>query len=220
MLTKQIQLRKRLIKYCIILVLTIIIMGGIGFFISNYSDDTESDKSAKESDNNAIRSEYNAIKEQSNMSEKTINLYDKYTKNHNKDLALDRESAIKVLTKLREQYHFTQLEISILPITEITGATFKLKSGAMVKSEIQLSLEAVSDSFIYDFIIALKREFPGIVLVHEIKISRTGELSQNYISSSLSNHKLIPLTKASIDFSWIGIRSNPKEKQNGANNVR
>jgi len=214
MMLKQIRLKKKLIKFSIIAGVIVAILGLLAFFVSNYSDDLASEQSNKQAENDSIRAEYNTLTTQYGLTKKNKELYDNYIKSHNPSFVLDREISKTILKKLHDKYNLTSLEIVTSKIDYLTDKAFKTNSGDMIKYEVTLTFAGLSDSSIYELIDSLKQEMPGIVLIHDLKISREGDLSQTYISNSLNSHKLIPLIKGAIGFSWIGI--NPQDNKDDA----
>ena len=214
MMLKQMRLKKKLTKCSIIAGVIVVILALFAFLLSNYSDDSINEQSSKQAENDSIRAEYNTLTTQYGMTKKNKELYDNYIKSHNPSFVLDREVSKNILKKLHDRLHLTSLEIVTSKIDYLTDKAFKTNSGNMIKYEVTLTFSGLSDSSIYELINSLKQEMPGIILVHDLKISRDGDLSQTYISNSLNSHKLIPLVKGTIGFSWIGII--PQENKDDA----
>jgi len=217
---KDVQLRKRLIKNAIIAIgaLTILLVGAA--VISVHNDDALSEKHVKETDSSAKRSEVDAIKLQLNTKFDVSSFYDAYIKHHNDTFVLNREAATQLLTTLREKHHLVNLEVTIAPITDVPGENFQLKTGVMVKSEVKLIFNGLSDNSVYGFIEAIQGKLPGMVIVNNLKLTRTNSLSRN-ILLDLSQHKITPMISGELSFIWVGIRPKTEGKPvNGASNVR
>ena len=214
MTTKQVQLRKKFVKFSIISASIFVVLLALSFFIENYDNETLSERSTKQSDNDAISSEYNALTIEYGLTKTIKEAYDNYIKSHNPSFVLDREYAAKILKKLREKHNLIQLEMGTSKVDYLTDKLFKLRSGKVTKYEVNLKFSAMSDAFIYDLITSIKKEFAGIVLIHDLKIHREGELSPAYIANSLNSNKLTPLVTGSIEFSWLGISKDDSVNDN------
>jgi len=219
MSTKYNKTKKILIKHAIIISVTISILLGINIYISGYSDDLSGELAQKQSANDSIKSQYNNIMTKAGFSDKVVSFYNSYKLNHNAEFSINREDAKKIISELRKKHHLAEsLEMTILPSTEVQGTAFKLDSGVAIKNEVTLKFGAVNDNSVYNFIEELNYTMPGIILVHSLKLKRENDLSSDYVSSSLSSHKISPLINGELSFSWIGIR--PKPTDNGTGNAK
>jgi hypothetical protein len=221
MATKDVILKKRLIKEGIIAGVILCALGGAAFLASNFDGDAQAAKNAKQAENNSISSDYSSIKQLIGTQFELSEAYETYIKNHNNDFLLNREAVTNMLSNLREKNHLINLEVSIAPVSDMSGETFALKTGIMTKSDISLSFSAMSDNSAYNFIEELERELPGIVFVRDLKITRVAELSRNILLDLSQQHKITPMVTGEVSFLWLGIRPKPEEKPaNGAGNAK
>jgi hypothetical protein len=158
-----------------------------------------------------MNTERESIEEQLGTGLESNIFYDTYTKNHNADLQLKRDTATQWMSALHESNHLTGLNVSILPITDISLPLAPLKSGTLVKSDIHLTCAGVTDNSIYGFLSDLERKMPGMIAIQDIKLSRTADLSRDVVMN-LGQHHIVPLVTGDISFSWLGIRPSDSSK--------
>jgi hypothetical protein len=202
-------LKKRLIKNAILIAIILVAFTAGAFLLSNYDDNATAEQHAKEGENSQVRSESQTLQDQLGSGLEIGNFYDNYSKDHNSDFTLKRESATQWLTVFREKNHITNLSITISPITDTKIDGLQLRTGTLVKSEIHLTLSALTDNSVYNFIEAIQRQLPGITVFSEVKITRTADITRGVLIE-LSHHRITPLVTAEITFQWLGIQSDKK----------
>lgn len=211
MVAKDIILKKRLIRTACIVGVSVCALAGGTFFLSGYDDDTAAQKAAQQNENNQTAAERDMIRAQVSEGFESSNLYETYIKNHNASFTIDREAATQLLSALRVTYHLARLGMTIAPVSDMSGELFQLKTATMMKSEVSLTFSAVEDHSVYGFIETIQRQFPGIVLIHALKLSRTGDVSQPVLQD-LHSHKLASLVSGELAFTWIGMTLKPQDK--------
>ena len=200
-----------------ITVLVLALLGG-AYFLSDYDNTTQAEKQQQESENGVLRSEQSKIQIQLSTGFEVKTYYDTYIKNHSDNFALNRDTATQWLTVLHSQNHLANLGVTISPITDVAGSNFE--TGIMTKSEVNLTFNALTDSSVYGFIEALERQLPGLVIMHDLKLTHTAELSQA-ILIDLSQHKITPMVEGELAFTWLGLRPKPQEKSaSGATDIK
>jgi len=207
MATKDITLKKRLIKNGIVGGVAIASLFAGAMLLSDYDDNAQSEKRIKENENSAILSEHNAIQQELGTGFEVSAFYNAYSKYRNSNLLLKRDEATQLMSAMRERNHLTNLSVVISPITDVTADFGQIKSGVVVKSEVKLSFGAVTDNSAYGLIEELEHKLPGIVVIQDIKLTRTAEPPRN-LMTDLSQHKLAALVNGDVTFLWLGIRPN------------
>ena len=225
MASKDIQLRKRLIR-TVVLVGSALVLLTIGAeVLSGYDDDAVAEKSKKQGENDVIRSEYESVKGLLGVQYEVSSAYHVYIDNHNKELALDREAVTGLLKNLREKHHLANnIEVTFSPISDVPESTFPLKTGILVKSDVTVTFGALTDSSVYNFIEALQRELPGIVLIRDLKLKRAdpSRIPQSVLLDLAQQHKIGTLVEGELAFTLLGIRhrSEGDKPANGLANGR
>jgi hypothetical protein len=217
MATKDIILKKKLIKQGIIMLIVLGVLASGGFLLSNRDDDAQAEKHSHESQSAAMQSEHDSIKD-----ELGSNYYNTYAKSHNVDLIQNRQEASDLFYTLREKNHIaTDLVVDISPIMNVTPEIIHLKSGVLSKSEVTLKFSAVADSSIYGYIESIQRELPGFVIIEKLTFEKAGELSNDVIKG-LSQHQVSSVIKADLTFIWLGIHppEDPKKANSSTSGAR
>lgn len=203
-------LKLRFYKELMILGGVLAVLGAGGYFIQSWQDDAIQTQRGAEGEVNATRARLLELRNELQSSQHYFQLYDIYSKNHNKEFTLNREEATKWFVKQKDKFFLSSLSVSVSPIADLTKDGPTLKNGVPVKSDIKLTLTSVADTYVLKFVEAIQRELPGIVNVTDLQITKTQDLSQQFVEG-LKNHRLTPLVKAEISIAWIGIRLEEKK---------
>ena len=206
MATKDIILRKRLIKEGIIFFLALAILFAAGMMLSDYDDSTLSEKNTKEGENSSLRAQHASIQQELGTDIDVSTYYNTYFAGHNRNFLLNREFAAEWMAVMREKNHLANLALTISPTTDMPQDFMHLKSNIVTKNDVTLTFGAVSDNSIYGFIEAMERALPGIASFKDLRFTRDRELARNVITE-LSQHHIMPLVTGEISFSWLGMRS-------------
>ncbi len=210
MKSKDAILRKRLIRDLALIIIGVVVLLAGAFWVSYYDDDVQSEKKQKEAENDKLNAERETIEGQLRTGSEVNAYYNAYIKNHSSNFTLNREVATQWFSLLHAQYHLVSMAVTIAPIIDIPGDNFQLKTGMMSKSEINISFGALTDSSAYGFIEAVQRQLPGILLVHDLKLTRNADMSRS-ILMDITQHKITPMVTGEISFTWIGFRIKPEE---------
>lgn len=203
-------IKKHLIKECLLLAAGVTIVGIAAYFLDNYDGQLQSDHVAKENSVNSVRASVESLRSELENGNNQLALFNTYSLHHNSNFTLDREATTKWLVAQRDEFHLASLSISLPPFSDVPQEVVTLNSGHAIKSDVKLSISALTDNDIYAFIAKLQREMPGMVLVQELKITRSQDISAAIITE-LSKHHITPLVAAELSFTWIGIRFNSEK---------
>ena len=218
MLNKDKRLKKVIKTRAVIICLLSACMLTIILLIFSYSENLTSNKTTKENQNNSITHEKQEIEKLFGLSEQVMRDYNTYITNHNPDFIIKREAFTEILPSLSKQYHFANMEANVSSITEMSEAPFKLKTGKMLQSKIKVNFSALTDNSIYNFIYDLQHKLPGIMVVSELKLSKTKDVSNDTIKQSLTPHTITPFVVGEISLLWVGIEKDKKNEQDTIRN--
>lgn len=205
--------RKKLFKTAIISVVVVIGLAVGMYFSQTYVEDVQLERNSKEGAVNAVRAQLSELTQEMQSGQQQTHLHDTFVKNRSSSMTLNREQAMKWIVSQREKHHLVNMSISIPPFTTVQKDTFPLKTGEMIRSEVKITFDSITDHSVLTFISVLQKELPGAVFMKDIKINRTSDLSRNVLME-LSNHRIIPIVNAEVVFDWIGIREESKDKAN------
>jgi len=214
-MSKELQLKKVLIKTGIIVAVVAAAVLGISLFLSGYDEQMLGEQSQKQSKNNAISSEYKEIETNLGIENEVVKYYDSYSKGYNESYVIDRDAITKILTELRKKHHLANnVEVTVSPIIESSDTNFPLKSGKLAKSNVHIVMGALTDNSVYNFIYDLQHSLPGTVVVTELKLAKKEELSRGSVQAAVNQHNIIPLVTGDLSFIWLGINPNTAGGQN------
>lgn len=216
-ISKETQLKKNLIKQSAIMAVVMIVLGGIGFWLSGYNDTAQSDMSLKQNQNNMISSQYREIETNLGLQNEVAKYHDDYVKTNNENFVINRETIAESLATLRKTHHLIDMELTQSPITEVADNVLTLKSGKAVKSTVHITFGGLTDNSIYNFIFDLKHKLSGIVLVSELKIVKSGELNKAVVVAATEQHTITPIIKGELTFVWLGIAPTPENAKDTMN---
>jgi len=206
MAEKQKILKRLLIRAAVMTVVVACVMLSIVFLASKYDTSIVAEKASKISKNESITSQISDITNFINMSGQGITIYRDYFSNHNKELAIKRDVFNKFVSELSKKNNLAgNVEATISSISPIKEKEFILKTGKALKSNISMSFSVASDSSVYNFIYDLQHTLPGMIILTNLKLSKTGDFSKSNVSEALTNHTILPLIKVEMSIIWVGI---------------
>lgn len=214
MASKDKALKKQMLKEGILAIVVFIALAGGGMLASNYAEDAQMEKQAKATEGDAMMAERNSIKQELGSGFDVNNFYSLYSKNHSTDFQPKRETATQLMAALHESNYMTNLSVTISPIADAALPDLQLKSGKPVKSDVGLSFGSITDSSVFGFIEALERKMPGVVVVRDLKLNHTANVSRDVLYA-LSQHRITPLVTSDLSFIWLGIRPTEEAKKPG-----
>lgn len=208
-MSKELLLKKLLIKNAGIVAAVCAGFLTAAIFISNYNDTVQSEQSGKQGQNNSITAEIKDLETSLGIESQVVQYYDNYTKSHNDSFVINREIITNLLSELRKKHHLSNnIEVTVSPVSDVADNNFTLKSGKMIKSTVHITMGALTDNSVYNFIYDLQHKLPGIVLVSELKLTKKEELSRTNVLQAVNQHNIIPMVAGELTFVWVGIRPN------------
>ena len=220
--SKESVLKKLLIKNFVVAAGAVALVLGIALYLSDYDDTVQADLAAKQGQNNTASAEYKDIETTLGRQNEVAKYYEQYSKDHNTNFVIDRETIAGFLNSLRKTHHFADnLEVTVSSVTDIPDGGIGIKSGRLVKSTVHIVFKALTDNAVYNFIYDLQHKLPGAVVVSDLEITKTDDLSPGIVTQAVSHHTLTPMVKGQLSFLWLGVRPTQETPPaNGANNAR
>ncbi len=209
--SKDALLKKVLIKNVLTIAAVLAVVLGAAMYLSDYNDTVLAEQAAKQSQNNTTNAEMREIEATLGTQNEVAKYYDEYTKSHNTSFVIDRETIAGLLTSLRKTHHFANnLEVTVSSTTEVPDSGMGMKSGKMVRSNVHIMFNALTDNSVYNFIYDLQHKLPGVVVVSDLRLTKIDELSRTIVTQAVSRHSLTPMVKGELSFMWLGIRPAPE----------
>lgn len=124
----------------------------------------------------------------------------------NDQLSVSKESVVKLLREYRNQYAIKDVSVNMSPPKQSASPVYTKKTARISYSEVSLGMEALTDEDVYKFIGTIYQEFPGIVKITNIKVTRENKLSKE-IALQIAKNGRAPLVSAEVKFNWFGIET-------------
>lgn len=80
----------------------------------------------------------------------------------------------------------------------------------VMSSDVSISLKALSDEYVYQFIDALQHQFPGYVRIKTFTLTQETPVSKEVIQR-IAEGEAVPIVSGNIDFSWRDLQYIPAE---------
>lgn len=170
-----------------------------------YSTMTMQDRDALQAENGSLSVANQTMQANLNKAKESLTLYKAIFERNPKDGMLDRELGAQLLNQFKERYRISRLDFSIPPVEELVDARFKNASVAVVSSQVSLNLEGMTDEYIFKFINALMREFPGYVRITKMNVTRQGDLNDDALRL-LVDKQTPGLVRCDLVFQWMGLK--------------
>ncbi len=120
-------------------------------------------------------------------------------------LAVNSELIRRLFAGYNTRYYLKNLSLQMSPVQEITDAPYKRSTSALIFSEINVSVDALTDQDIYKLIQSIQKDLSGVVRMSKITVTRQNRLTGN-IAKDIVEKGEIKMVSASLKFMWLGIR--------------
>ena len=203
------QYRKRLLTESVIIAIVAVALGGVAFLFSTISGNYSEENAALKQQVDSITADMNSLQKKYTNIKQDINLYQEVQRKQSEDLlAVNRQAVMDKFNQLRTEYMLDDLRLSMSPVQPMKDEKYKRKTSMVTYSEVVVNLNALSDEHVYDLLVKMQKDLPGVSRLTNLSMTRQKTLSDD-ILRSISAKGSYPLIKTDIKFTWFGI--NPIE---------
>ncbi len=203
--------RKVLIQIAGICSLLIVLLS-VYLYVDSYKESLEIEFKNRKNSILALNQNVSRIEDDLRKASNSATTYQQLKSAKYSSDALSRDAAKKTFDTLQKRYDLTGLKVKIKPVETAKSQEFTKPTVALVYSEVELEISAVSDDAILRFTDSLRSELPGLVHFRKINLQRKGIISESTLAQIRAGG--IPeLASARISFYWLGFKNIDPEKE-------
>lgn len=199
-------LRQALIKESMIAGAILAVLFGGYTLASGWESDETRKKDSVQDAFNKLTQDTSHFQASLVAAEKALPLYQKLFKESTPEIALDRRTATEVLEQLKDQYLFAAMRFNMSPLKDLEDAKLKNKFVVGQYVEMDISIDALSDEHILNFLNDLRQQLPGKIKIVSLSIVRQS-IPNSQILALITQSGKVGLVKADVKLQWIGMHS-------------
>lgn len=202
------RLMKRIAVDLAVVVVVSAVLIGVALFISSMGEEEAKKADQLSNDINLKTGELQTLKAKIAQFKDAVPLRESLKDEKGKvKLDLSRDKATNIFLKLKDSYALKDIKISISPITAPKEPEFNKPNMQVIMSDIGITMKAYSDKQVLQFIHDVKKEFPGVVKIKKISMTRGSvkSLKDNIILDKEVSYSE-PMLDVKIDMVWYGIQ--------------
>jgi len=199
-------LKKQLFKEGGIRAGVLVVLGGLTFGLSSYSDNYAAKNNELKSQADAIVAQANALQDKYTKVQKDMGLYQEIAeKDSHGGLSLNRQVVKDEFNQLNDQYALGGLHLSMQGIDEMKDAQYKRSTEVVIAGDVSASFETVADDFAYGLMNRMQRELPGTAKITKLTLTRAAALSDEVLRA-ITQRGTYPLMHGEVKFTWLGLK--------------
>jgi hypothetical protein len=114
-------------------------------------------------------------------------------------------SAKDLLDKLQEQYKLSNVKLSFSKPEDVVSDDYKTETVSVVSSEVNIDFSAIDDEYVFNFIGAILKDFPGYVQVNSLSVTRSKDVAKDVLMMIAAGEKA-SLVDVKIAFLWKDLK--------------
>ena len=204
------QFKKHLLKESIVMAAVALVLGGVVFLLSTISSDYSAENAALKHQVDTINADMNSLKTKYTNIKQDLKLYEEVQKKQSEDrLAINRHAVQDKFNQLKTEFMLgDNLHLVMSPVQVMKDEKYQRKTSMVTYSDVEVSLDALSDEYVYDLLVKMQQELAGVSRITKLSMVKQKPLSDD-ILRSISVKGSYPLVKTDIKFTCFGI--NPIE---------
>ena len=157
----------------------------------------------------SVNGEIQTLQTQYTKAKNSLDLYKTLENKQGIGESLSRDSAKKLLDRLKEEYLLSSLSLTLTPTVEIKDSPVSTKTATLVSSEVTLRFDGMSDEQIFSFVNAISKEFTGYLRFTRFELTRNKEVTTDVLRS-IGKGERPALVSGELSFKWFGLKANEK----------
>ncbi|MDX1975309.1 MAG: hypothetical protein SFT92_06495 [Rickettsiales bacterium] len=214
--------QKKLLQESGVFLAVLVVLSGLSYFLNVLSDDYAKEINELERQTTETVMEANKLKDQFLKVQANSGLYrEAMQKILGEQLSISNRQAIRVkFEELKTRFFLSNVRLTVSAVQDVPGHNYKSLKDAVVKSEVVISADALTDEDIYSFMDALQTELPGITQVNQFSITRASRPTDAALRNIVDTGQFL-LVSSNIKFNWFGLKDlgiAPVTNQHNSNN--
>lgn len=206
--------RKRFVGLLVLLVLNVLLAAAWQQYLLPQSDELTNEKNATESDRSRLQQEIIDLPAKYDALKKNEARYDALMA-HGFTQPQDRIVARQKLDNLRAESGLRGISYNIQPLEVVKGDQDYALTDQMVRSQIDVTFESLTDVEIRDFIDKMRDQFNGLIVLKEIALERKDPLNEENLLK-LSKKTPVDFITGKATFSWYDLVPKPGDGSTAA----
>lgn len=196
--------RKILLNKISIIVVLIVIVISISLYLGGVVDDFEKKNTWLKNDISETGRKLEGLNKKTLEFSEGVKVWESLP-NSDKELpGLRINDAKDTIDKLQKKYKLSSVKTSFSKPDEIIG-DYKTDTVGMVSSLINISFNALSDEYVYEFIADISKNFPGYVQVKALSINKPSIVSKEMLKR-ISLGEEVAVLSVTMDFYWHDLK--------------
>lgn len=208
-------MKKKLIVEGVIFLGLIGVAAGAALYVVGLSESAIEEKTRIESSIRSVESQISDYESQLGKSDEALAVFVDMVKLRGEQLTFNatRAEAARVLQAMLEKFRLEVTNSEIGPLEPVEGNAYNGIEMDISRSEISISLRAITDQHVYSFVDEFTKRFPGIIKINTFDMTRDREITSNTLFQVHSGGTPL-LVEAALTAEWIVFA--PKGEQGGA----
>lgn len=216
---KYVTLKKILIKESAIFMGMLLVTAAGVFFAVTKAEELDAEKNTLNINVSNVDGQIQQVRADFTKAKNSLELYQKLSQGKQSlGDSLSRDTAKKILDRLKEEYLLSSLSVTISPAQEIKDIQIQTKTSSLMASDVTLRFEGMSDEQLFSFVSAITREFTGYVRFTRLAMDRTGEITTEILQKAGKGERPALVT-GEVSFRWYGLKEQVKPATNPASGV-
>lgn len=192
---------QRLLVLFALLMLNGVLAGVIFGYIDPLYQDAQQQKRRVEGEIRDMRNAIQNIKSEMEQLEKNKQRYEDLRDNKGFFLKQDRFMLRRLMDENISWARLVNAPWKVSPLEAVSNAEAQKIEKQLVRSEIEVSLEAFLDTDVFSYLDRINKEFPGQTRLIEMSLER-GEALTNDALTSVANGRPVAFVKGKMLFEW------------------
>ncbi len=199
--------RKRLLVESLAVVGALILGTGILFLLISMHDEYAGENLSLQTKLTQQANELASMNDKYTKIQKHHDIYEEAKRKSQSDqLSVSKEIIVKLLREYRSLYGVKDVDIDMSTSKQPVSPVYTKGTARISYSEVSLTMEALTDEDVYNFVSAVYQGFPGAVKITSIKLKRENKFSKE-MALQIANDGHAKLVSAEVKFNWFGIEA-------------
>lgn len=196
--------KKDLILKLSIFVILICVVASVTFYLGSIVDDLEKKESWLKNDIGDMGRKLEGMNKKTMEFSEGVKVWESISESDKSLTGLRINDAKDVLDKLQAKYKLSSVKTSFSKPDNIEG-DYKTDTVGMVSSTISMNFSAISDEYIYNFILDMTKNFPGFVQIKSISINKPIEVNKETLKRIAAGEE-VGIISVALEFYWHDLK--------------